>query len=67
MPKDLFVCLASGARFSLILAIIVATINLFVGAIYGAIEGYYGGAVDLIMERICDILGAIPFMIVIHY
>lgn len=63
--KDLFVCLASGARFSFILAIIVATINLFIGAIYGAIEGYYGGAVDLIMERICDILGAIPFMIVI--
>ena len=63
--KDLFICLASGARFSFILAIIVATINLFVGAIYGAIEGYYGGAVDLIMERVCDILGAIPFMIVI--
>ena len=63
--KDLFVCLASGARFSFILAIIVASINLVVGAIYGAIEGYYGGKIDLIMERFCDILGAIPFMIVI--
>ncbi len=63
--KDLFTCLASGARFSFILAIIVATVNLFVGAIYGAIEGYYGGKVDLIMERFCDILGSIPFMIVI--
>lgn len=63
--KDIFIGLASGARFSLILAIIVATINLFVGAIYGAIEGYYGGKVDLIMERFCDLLGSIPFMIVI--
>lgn len=63
--KDLFTCLASGARFSFILAIIVATVNLFVGAIYGAIEGYYGGRVDLIMERFCDILGSVPFMIVI--
>ena len=63
--KDLFVCLASGARFSFLLAIIVATINLFVGAIYGAIEGYYGGTVDLVMERFCDILGSVPFMIVI--
>lgn len=63
--KDLFVGLASGARFSLILAVIVASINLFVGAIYGAIEGYYGGVVDLVMERFCDILGSIPFMIVI--
>ncbi len=63
--KDIFTCLASGARFSFILAIIVASVNLFVGAIYGAIEGYYGGKVDIIMERICDLLGAIPFMIVI--
>ena len=63
--KDLFTCLASGARFSFILAIVVATVNLIVGAIYGAIEGYYGGKADLIMERISDILSAVPFMIVI--
>ena len=63
--KDIFVCLASGARFSFILAVIVSTVNLFVGAIYGAIEGYYGGKIDIIMERIIDILGSIPTMIVI--
>ena len=65
LGKDIFTCLASGARFSFILAIIVASVNLIVGAIYGAIEGYYGGKVDLIMERIVEILSAIPFMIVI--
>ena len=63
--KDLFTCLASGARFSFILAVIVAAVNLFVGAIYGSIEGYYGGKIDLIMERIVDLLASIPFMIVI--
>ncbi|MBE6569038.1 MAG: ABC transporter permease [Ruminococcaceae bacterium] len=63
--KDLFTCLASGARFSFILSVIVASVNLFVGAIYGSIEGYYGGKIDLIMERIVDLLASIPFMIVI--
>ncbi len=63
--KDIFARLSSGARFSFILAIIVATVNLVVGAIYGAIEGYYGGKIDLIMERIIDLLASIPFMIVI--
>ena len=63
--KDVFTCLASGARFSFILAIIVSSVNLFVGAIYGSIEGYYGGKIDLIMERIVDLLASIPFMIVI--
>lgn len=63
--QDVFTALASGARFSFLFSIIVASVNLFVGAIYGAIEGYYGGKVDLIMERISDILAAVPFMIVI--
>ena len=63
--KDIFTCLASGARFSFILAIVVSAVNLFVGAIYGAIEGYYGGKIDLLMERFVDILASVPFMIVI--
>lgn len=63
--QDIFVCLASGARFSFMFAIIVAIVNMVVGAIYGAIEGYYGGKVDILMERIVEILSAVPFMIVI--
>ena len=63
--QDIFVCLASGARFSFIMAIVVAAVNMIVGAIYGAIEGYYGGKIDLVMERIVEILSAVPFMIVI--
>ena len=63
--KDVFICLSSGARFSFILAVIVASVNLCVGAIYGAIEGYYGGKLDIIMERFVELLTSIPFMIVI--
>ena len=63
--QDIFTCLASGARFSFIMAITVAIVNMTVGAIYGAIEGYYGGKIDLVMERIVEILSAVPFMIVI--
>lgn len=62
--QDIFTRLASGARFSFILAISISAINLFIGSIYGAIEGYYGGAVDMIMERFSDILSGIPFMVV---
>ncbi len=61
---DIFSRLASGARFSFLLAIIVSAINLTIGTIYGAIEGYYGGITDMIMERISDILSGIPFTVV---
>ncbi|HKM34091.1 MAG TPA: ABC transporter permease [Lachnospiraceae bacterium] len=62
--QDIITRLAGGARFSLVLAICVSVINLIIGAVYGAIEGYYGGAIDLIMERISDILGGVPFIVV---
>lgn len=63
--KDILTCLSSGARFSFIFAICIAAVNMFIGAIYGAIAGYYGGVVDIAMERVTDILAAIPMMIVI--
>lgn len=63
--QDIFTCLASGALFSFAFAIAVATVNLIIGAIYGAIEGYYGGKIDLVMERFSDILSAVPTMIVV--
>lgn len=61
--QDLFSSLANGARFSFLLAISVSVINLIIGAIFGAIEGYYGGTLDLILERIIEILSGIPFII----
>lgn len=63
--QDIFTCLAAGARLSFLLAIFVSVINLTIGAIYGAIEGYYGGATDMIMERVSDILASVPFMVVV--
>ena len=63
--QDIFTCMSTGALFSFAFAIVVSLVNLVVGAIYGAIEGYYGGKLDLLMERFSDILSAIPSVIVI--
>ena len=63
--KDIFACLSYGARFSFVFAIIVAVVNFIVGVIYGSIAGYFGGRIDLFMERFSEILGAVPTMIVI--
>ena len=63
--KDIFACLAYGARFSFIFATLVAAANFIFGVIWGSISGYCGGKIDLTMERIAEILGAVPTMIVI--
>lgn len=61
---DLSLRLASGVRLSLAVALLVSIINLIIGTLYGAVEGYYGGGVDLTMERIADVLSGIPFIVV---
>jgi len=63
--KDIFACLAYGARFSFIFATLVAACNFIVGVIWGSISGYSGGKIDLFMERFAEILGSVPTMIVI--
>ncbi len=52
-------------RTSLLIAVCVSAINLFIGLIWGSISGYFGGNIDLFMERITDILANIPFMVVL--
>lgn len=63
--KDIFACLAYGARFSFMFATLVAIVNFIVGVIWGSISGYCGGKIDLAMERFAEILGSVPTMIVI--
>ena len=61
---DLALRMAGGIRLSLLVAVCVSVINLTIGAIYGAIEGYYGGTIDIVLERVSDILNGVPFMVV---
>ena len=63
LGHDILSRLASGARFSLLLSVVVSVINFLIGTVYGAIEGYYGGKLDLVMERIADVLYSIPYMV----
>ena len=64
MGLDLFTAIGLGARFSLIFAVLVSVINSSIGAVYGSIQGYYGGAIDMTLDRIADILSGVPFVVV---
>ena len=64
LGMDMFCAIGMGARFSLIFAAVVALINMTIGIFYGSVQGYYGGAVDMALDRICDILSGVPFIIV---
>lgn len=63
LGRDIFVRVFYGARYSLIIAVVAAFINLVIGILYGGIAGYFGGAVDNILMRIVDVIYSIPLTI----
>lgn len=65
LGRDLFAFSFKALRSSLLIAVVISAINFTIGLIWGSISGYFGGNVDLFMERFCDILGGVPFIVVI--
>ncbi|QTL98966.1 ABC transporter permease subunit [Iocasia frigidifontis] len=63
--RDLWTRLWRGSRISLIIATLAVLVNVFIGIIYGAISGYYGGKVDMYMQRVIEILAGIPSLVLI--
>jgi oligopeptide transport system permease protein len=61
--NDYFKIIFSGLGTSLLLGILVALINVTIGMVWGALSGYYGGWIDIAMERFTEILGGVPWIV----
>ncbi len=57
---DIFVRLMYGGRISLIVSFIAVFLITILGVILGGIAGFFGGAIDNIIMRLCDILICLP-------
>ena len=58
--RDVFSRVLYGARYSLLIGIIATAVGLSVGGFFGAIAGFFGGWVDSVIMRGCDIMLSIP-------
>ena len=47
------------------MATVITVINMIIGIILGSIMGYYGGTLDILFERFVDIIGNLPFMVIL--
>jgi oligopeptide transport system permease protein len=65
LGRDLFCRVWWGARISLMIGLTAALIDAVIGVIWGATAAYFGGWVDEIMMRICDILHTIPLLLAV--
>ena len=57
---DVFTRLMYGGRLSLLVSFIAVILTAVIGVVLGGVAGYYGGWVDNVIMRICDILMCLP-------
>ena len=65
LGRDIFTRVWEGTRISLIIALSAVLIDVFIGMVYGLISGFFGGKVDLVMQRIAEILNGIPTLVIV--
>lgn len=58
--RDLFSRVLYGARISLSIGLIGVMISFLIGLLIGGIAGYYGGKIDNILMRICEMFMMVP-------
>ncbi len=60
LGRDIFSRVLQGARVSLSIPFASAFISFFLGVAIGSISGYFGGITDIIIQRIIEVIGAVP-------
>ena len=63
--RDLWTRTWQGARISLLIAFVAIFIDMLIGTSYGLISGYFGGAVDNVLQRFIEIAGSVPTLVII--
>lgn len=65
LGRDLWTRVWKGTQISFLVALIAAVIDVIIGITFGLISGYYGGKVDMVMQRFIELLSGIPNLVVV--
>lgn len=62
--RDLFSRVVYGARFSLMISILVVIFSNIIGITFGVSAGYFGGKLDIFAMRVVDIIFTVPWILI---
>lgn len=58
--RDLFSRVVVGGQVSMTVGLLGTFLSVFIGAIVGAMSGYYGGTIDVLLQRLIELLRSFP-------
>ncbi len=62
LGRDVFARLLNGGRMTMTIGAISVVISTIIGIIIGGISGFFGGWVDIVLQRITEIVSSLPFL-----
>ena len=65
--RDVYARVVHGMRIALVFGLVLAFLGMLFGLVIGAIEGYFGGKTDIVLQRVTEIWSAIPFLYVMIF
>lgn len=65
LGRDIWTRVWTGTRISLYISVVAVLVDILFGLSYGLISGYFGGKVDIVMQRIVDVLSCIPNLVIV--
>ncbi len=63
--RDVLARLVYGFRLSVVFGLVLTALSSVIGILAGAIQGYFGGKIDLYFQRFLEIWGALPQMFIL--
>ena len=65
LGRDVLARLIYGMRYSLLFGLILTALSSAIGIFAGAVQGYFGGKIDLFAQRFLEIWGSLPQLFVL--
>lgn len=62
LGRDVFTRIINGGKVTMTVGAVSVIISLLIGVSLGLMSGYFGGAVDMVIMRISEVINALPFL-----
>lgn len=62
LGRDILTRIVNGGKTTMTVGAVAVIISLVIGVVMGGVSGYFGGTADLIIMRVSEVIGGLPFL-----